>query len=85
MVALVVDKSEIQEAAQKQGDLEFISHLAESMDFRQDLSMSQSYWFYSPETQKRTLLLQYTPKPDAKPEELKSSIRALGAKAAGEL
>jgi hypothetical protein len=46
--------------------------------------MSQSYWFYSPETHKRTLLLQFAPKPEAKPDELKSAIRGLGAKAAAE-
>jgi len=37
-----------------------------------------------PETQRRTLLLQYSVKPDAKPDEVKKAIRGLGAKAAGE-
>jgi len=37
-----------------------------------------------PETQRRTLLLQYSVKPDGKPDDLKKTIRGLGAKAAGE-
>ena len=46
--------------------------------------MSQSYWFYSPETQRRCLLLQHSAKPDAKPEDLRKAMRSLGAKAATE-
>jgi leucyl aminopeptidase len=47
--------------------------------------MSQSYWFYSPVTQhRRTLLLQHSQKPDAKLEDVRKSIRGLGAKAAQE-
>lgn len=84
VVGIVVDKSEVQEAANG-GDLTVIKHLAQSKDFRQDLNMSQSYWFYSPETQKRTLLLQYNVKPEAKPDELKKAVRGLGVKAAQEL
>ena len=40
VVGIVVDKSEVQDA-------DFIKHLAGSKDFRQDLNMSQSYWFYT--------------------------------------
>lgn len=47
--------------------------------------MSSSYWFYSPDTHKRTLLLQYSVKPDAKPDDAKKTIRSLGVKAAQEL
>lgn len=65
--------------------MEFISQLASSKDFRQDLNLAQSYWLYTPDTQRRLLLLQHSAKPDAKPEELRKSIRGLGAKAAGEL
>lgn len=84
VVGIVVDKSEVQEAANNGGDFEFIKNLAQSKDFRQDLNLAQSYWFYMPETQRRTLLLQYSAKPDAKPDDLKKAIRGLGAKAAGE-
>ena len=84
VVGIVVDKSEVQEAASNGGDFEFIKNLAQSKDFRQDLNLAQSYWFYMPETQRRTLLLQYSAKPDAKPDDLKKAIRGLGAKAAGE-
>jgi hypothetical protein len=84
VVGIVVDKSEVQEAATNGGDFEFIKNLAQSKDFRQDLNLAQSYWFYMPETQRRTLLLQYSAKPDAKTDDLKKAIRGLGAKAAGE-
>jgi hypothetical protein len=46
--------------------------------------MANSYWFYMPETKRRTLLLQYSAKPEAKPDDLKKTVRGLGAKAAGE-
>jgi len=46
--------------------------------------MGNSYWFYHPETLRRTLLLQYSAKPDAKPDDIKKTIRGLGAKAASE-
>ena len=47
--------------------------------------MSHSYWFYTQETQRRCLLLQYSSKPDAKPDDIKKAMRGLGAKAATEL
>ena len=81
VVGIVVDKSEVQEAA-KGGDLDFIKHLAQSKEFRQDLNMSQAYWFYTPDTYKRCLLLQHSSKADAKPEEIRKAMRGLGAKAA---
>ncbi len=46
--------------------------------------MSNSYWFYTNDSKRRTLLLQYSVKPDSKPDDLKKAIRGLGAKAAGE-
>ncbi len=51
-VAIVVDKTEIE-------SLEFLGHLAKSSEFKQDLAMSKSYWFYSPDTLKRFLLIQH--------------------------
>lgn len=89
VVGIVVDKSEIQEAANnKSADLHFISNLAQSKEFRQDLNMSQSYWFYNQETMRRTLLLQYSVKPDSKNPDKKdparNALRSLGAKAAQE-
>ena len=50
VVGIVVDKSEVQEAANNGGDFDFIKTLAQSKDFRQDLNMATSYWFYMPET-----------------------------------
>lgn len=47
--------------------------------------MNGSYWFYSPETHRRVLLLQHSVKPEAKPEEVRKAARGLGAKAASEL
>ena len=79
-LAIVVDHSEIQN-----NSLEFIKDLTASQHFRQDLNLSNSYWFYHPSTQARTLLLQYKQKENAKPEEIKASIRALGVRAAQEL
>ena len=51
-VALVVDKSEVE-------NLDILGHLAKSKEFKQDLAMQKSYWFYSPETMKRFLLVQH--------------------------
>mgnify|MGYP001546150817 CR=1 FL=1 len=39
--AIIVDKSEIE-------NLEFLGHLAKSKEFKQDLAMSKSYWYYNP-------------------------------------
>ena len=50
VVGIVVDKSDVQEASNNKGDFDFINGLAQSKDFRQDLNMSNSYWFYMPET-----------------------------------
>jgi len=51
-IAVVLTKAEI-----KQGALPFLGHLPTSKDFRQDLNLSNTYWFYHPETLKRCLLL----------------------------
>ena len=52
------------------------------------MNLAQSYWFYNQETMRRTLLLQYSVKPDSiNPENVdpaRTALRSLGAKAAQE-
>ena len=49
-VGVLVDKSDLD-------GLTFLGHLQQSQDFRKDLSLSKSYWYYHPETAKRFLLV----------------------------
>ena len=79
-VAILVDHSEV-----KEGGLPFLGGLEKSKEFRQDLNINKTYWFYSSETQKRALLIQQKLKPDASLEDKKKEMRSLGVKACAEL
>jgi hypothetical protein len=52
--AVIVTKKEIKEGS---SNVQFLGHLAKSKEFRQDLNLSNSYWFYHPETMKRVLVI----------------------------
>lgn len=40
-VGIVVNHNEI-----KENKIDFLAHLTQSKEFRQDLNMNKSYWFY---------------------------------------
>lgn len=75
-VAIVVSKEEIKQAG---ASVQFLGHLINSKEFRLDLNLTNTYWFYHQETLRRCLLLQYTGKNS------RQELRQLGAKAAQEL
>ena len=69
----------------KAGDLDHLlpKGLAQSKEFRQDLNMSNAYWFYNPA---RTLLIQKKgDKEDAKEDAIRGGYRSLGATACSAL
>lgn len=72
-VAVVLTKEEIKNGA----GIEFLGHLPKSKDFRQDLNLTNAYWFYTSDTLRRCLLLKYNGGTNAKQE-----LRNLGVKAA---
>lgn len=53
-VAVVVTKKEIKESSP---NVAFLGNLPKSKEFRQDLNLSNSYWYYHAETLKRILLI----------------------------
>ena len=61
--AVIVDQSEI-----KDNSLDFLSHLSPSKEFRQDLNMNGTYWFYDAQEHRRCLLVQYK-KPESSESE----------------
>lgn len=87
-IAIVVDHSEI-----KDGSLDskvLPEGLSTSDDFKKDLNLSSSYWFYhkiqGEKELKRVLLLQKgKAKKDAKPEDDRKSYRSLGVTACQQL
>ena len=54
IVAVVVTKKEIKEGSP---NVSFLGNLAKSKEFRQDLNLSNAYWYYHTETLKRILLI----------------------------
>lgn len=87
-LAILVHQSEIKDGSLDKTVLP--EGLTASDDFRKDLNMSNSYWFYHKvgrsEGMKRILLLQKsTDKIDAKPEDIRKSYRALGVTACQQL
>ena len=71
-VAIVVTKQQIKASE----GLEFLGHLTKSKEFRQDLNMTNAYWFYHKESSRRCLLVQHTGVSG------KQELRTLGAKTA---
>ena len=80
-VALLVHDEEVNEK-----QLDCLSHLHDSQEFRQDLALRKYAWFYTKDSLKRCLLLHYKPDKD-KSGELKhdKAMRALGATAVSQL
>jgi leucyl aminopeptidase len=74
-VAVIVTKKEIKDGS---ANVSFLGHLTKSKEFRQDLNLTNAYWYYKQETLKRVLVVQVT---DVNRQEL----RKTGVKAAQEL
>ncbi|TNV80025.1 hypothetical protein FGO68_gene3789 [Halteria grandinella] len=74
-VAIIITKEQVKSASAES----FLGHLYKSKDFRQDLNLSSSAWFYHPETLRRILVVQIN---DGKE---KKDARQGGAKAAQDL
>ena len=51
-VAIVVTKEEV-----KSGGLHVLGHLTRSKEFRQDLNLTNAYWFYHQDSLKRCLVV----------------------------
>ena len=86
-IGIVVHQDEV-----KSGELDgsiIPEGLSQSKEFRQDLNMGNSYWFYHKygnESMKRILLLQKSKdKKDAKDSDIRKSYRSLGATACASL
>jgi leucyl aminopeptidase len=80
-VALLVTEDEI-----KDKQLDCLSHLHESEDFRNDLIMHKCAWFYTKDSMKRTLLLNFKPNKEKSGEvKHEKALRALGATAVSQL
>jgi len=79
-IGLIVDHSEV-----KNQELDCLSHLHKSQEFRQDLSLDKHYWFYAPSTGQRVLLLQQKLGKEAEIKDKIKDIKGLAKVAAAQL